>query len=131
VAALGVDAIWLSPFYTSPLCDGGYDVADHCAVDPRFGTLEDFDALLVRAHDLGLKVMVDQVFNHTSDTHPWFRSSRTGDDPDTRDLYVWADAKPDNPPASAKQRNLALANPDWTESRARRAAARYFLGGQS
>lgn len=94
VAGLGVDAIWLSPFYTSPMCDGGYDVTDHCAVDPRFGDLADFDAVLARAHDLGLKVMVDLVLNHTSDTHDWFTRSRARQD-GFEDVYVWADAKPD------------------------------------
>ena len=99
VAALGVDAIWLSPFYTSPLCDGGYDVTDHCAVDPRFGTLDDFDALLARAHALGLCVMIDLVLNHTSDTHAWFARSLARED-GYEDVYVWADAKPDGSPPS-------------------------------
>src|ERR1700676_5394039 len=66
VASLGVDAIWLSPFFTSPMKDFGYDIADHCAVDPVFGTLADFDRLLARAHELGLKVLIDQVWCHTS-----------------------------------------------------------------
>ena len=81
VASLGVDGIWLSPFFTSPMKDFGYDVADYCDVDPIFGTLADFDALVARAHDLGLKVVIDQVFSHTSDEHQWFldsRASRTG-----------------------------------------------------
>ena len=72
LAWLGVDAIWLTPFYPSPMADGGYDVADHCDVDPRFGTLSDFDDLLAHAHELGLRVLVDVVPNHTSDRHPWF-----------------------------------------------------------
>ncbi|MEL6802025.1 MAG: alpha-amylase family glycosyl hydrolase [Pseudomonadota bacterium] len=99
VARLGVDAIWLSPFYTSPMCDGGYDVADAMAVDPRFGTLDDFDAVVARAHELGLKVMIDQVFNHTSVEHAWFQKSRAGD-PDYADFYVWANARPDGGPPS-------------------------------
>jgi alpha-glucosidase len=99
IADLGVDAIWLAPFFVSPMCDGGYDVADHCAVDPRFGTLDDFDALVARAHELGIKVMIDQVFNHTSDTHEWFRRSLARD-PDFEDFYVWADARPDGSPPS-------------------------------
>jgi alpha-glucosidase len=70
LAALGVDAAWLSPFYSSPQVDAGYDVSDYCDVDPVFGTLADLDALLTRAHDLGLKVIVDLVPNHTSDQHP-------------------------------------------------------------
>lgn len=97
VASLGVDAIWLSPFYCSPMCDGGYDVADHFDVDPRFGTLEDFDAVLHRAHDLGLCVMVDLVLNHTSDTHDWFGKSLAREE-GYENVYVWADAKPDGSP---------------------------------
>lgn len=99
VAELGVDAIWLSPFFTSPLCDGGYDVADQMSVDPRFGTLDDFDALVARARELGLCVMIDQVFNHTSDTHVWFQKSLAGEG-DYADYYVWADARPDGSPPS-------------------------------
>ena len=72
VAGLGVDAIWLSPFFTSPMRDFGYDVADYCNVDPVFGTLADFDKLVGRAHGLGLKVIIDQVYSHSSDQHPWF-----------------------------------------------------------
>ena len=72
---LGVDGIWLSPFYTSPMEDGGYDVSDPCDVDPRFGTLTDFDAMLTRAHELGLKVIVDIVPNHFSSQHRWFQAA--------------------------------------------------------
>jgi len=99
IASLGVDALWLSPVYVSPLCDGGYDVADHCDIDPLFGTLTDFDALVARAHDLGLRVMMDQVFNHTSDTHDWYAASCAREDPFT-DFYVWADPAPDGGPPS-------------------------------
>ncbi|GGY57081.1 alpha-glucosidase [Parvularcula lutaonensis] len=97
VADLGVDGIWLSPFFTSPMHDFGYDVADYCDVDPVFGTLQDFDTLLSEAHDRGLKLIIDQVYSHTSDRHPWFRDSRqrrNGRD----DWYVWADAKEDGTP---------------------------------
>ncbi|MEN9482608.1 MAG: hypothetical protein RJB37_488, partial [Pseudomonadota bacterium] len=76
VAALGVDAIWISPFFKSPMKDFGYDVSDYRDVDPLFGTLADFDALLARAHQLGLRVMIDQVLSHTSDQHAWFQESR-------------------------------------------------------
>src|SRR5574338_342643 len=72
VSDLGVDGIWLSPFYPSPQADAGYDVADYCDVDPMLGTLADFDAMCQRAHELGLKVIVDLVPNHTSSQHPWF-----------------------------------------------------------
>ena len=98
VASLGVDAIWLSPFFVSPMRDFGYDVADHCAVDPVFGALEDFDRLLARAHALGLRLIVDLVCGHTSDEHPWFRDSRSRAGNPRADWYVWADAKPDGTP---------------------------------
>src|SRR5437016_14491622 len=77
VASLGVDAIWLSPFFTSPMKDFGYDVSDYRSVDPLFGTLEDFDRLIAKAHDLGLQVIIAQVYAHTSDAHPWFQESRS------------------------------------------------------
>jgi alpha-glucosidase len=76
IASLGVDAIWLSPFFTSPQADMGYDVSDYCDVDPMFGTLADFDAMMAEAKRLGLKVIIDQVISHTSDQHPWFKESR-------------------------------------------------------
>ena len=100
VAALGVDAIWLSPFYTSPMKDFGYDISDYCNVDRIFGTLADFDRLLARAHELGLKVVIDQVMSHTSDQHPWFRESRSSRSSPRADWYVWADAKADGSPPS-------------------------------
>jgi alpha-glucosidase len=94
-ASLGVDAIWLSPFYQSPMADFGYDVTDHCAVDPLFGTLDDFDRLLTEAHRRGLRMIVDLVPNHTSDLHPWFRESRSSRTNPKRDWYVWRDAHRD------------------------------------
>ncbi len=98
VASLGVDAIWISPFFRSPMADFGYDIADYRAVDPLFGTLEDFDHLLARAHALGLKVMIDQVLSHCSSEHPWFIESRSSRDNPKADWYVWADARPDGSP---------------------------------
>ena len=98
VASLGVDAIWISPFFRSPMKDFGYDVTDYRDVDPIFGTLADFDALLARAHQLGLKVMIDQVLSHTSDQHAWFQESRLSRDNPKSDWYVWADARPDGTP---------------------------------
>jgi alpha-glucosidase len=95
VAKLGVDAVWLSPFFKSPMKDFGYDVSDYCDVDPMFGTIDDFKALLQRAHDLGLKVIIDQVLSHSADQHPWFIESRSSRDNAKADWYVWADAKPD------------------------------------
>ncbi|HET8720510.1 MAG TPA: alpha-amylase family glycosyl hydrolase, partial [Nitrospira sp.] len=85
--SLGVDAVWLSPIYLSPMIDFGYDVSDYCNVDPRFGTLSDFDALLRDAHDRGLRVIMDLVLNHTSDRHPWFTESRSSRQSPKADWY--------------------------------------------
>jgi len=98
IASLGVDAIWISPFFVSPMKDFGYDVADYCDVDPIFGTLSDFDRVVARAHDLGLKLLIDQVYSHTSDEHEWFAQSRSDRTNPRHDWYVWADAKPDGSP---------------------------------
>jgi alpha-glucosidase len=98
VARLGVDGIWLSPFFPSPMRDFGYDVSDHLDVDPVFGTLAQFDAVIEKAHALGLKVLIDQVWSHTAEEHPWFRESRESRDNPRADWYVWADAKPDGTP---------------------------------
>jgi alpha-glucosidase len=92
---LGIDAIWISPIYPSPMADFGYDVSDYCGVDPLFGTLADFDRLLQGAHARGLKVILDFVPNHTSDRHPWFQQSRADRTNPRRDWYIWRDAKPD------------------------------------
>jgi len=99
IARLGVDIVWLSPFFTSPMRDFGYDIADYCDVDPMFGTLADFDRLVAKAHSLGLKIMIDQVMSHTADAHPWFAESRASRDNPKSDWYVWADPLADgNPP---------------------------------
>jgi alpha-glucosidase len=98
VADLGVDGIWLSPFFTSPMRDFGYDVSNYRDVDPIFGTLGDFDRLLSKAHTLGLKVIIDQVISHTSDKHAWFMESRISRNNERADWYVWADPKPDGTP---------------------------------
>jgi alpha-glucosidase len=92
---LGVDALWLSPFYPSPQDDFGYDVSDYCDVDPIYGTLDDFDRLVAEAHRRDLRVMVDFVPNHTSSQHPWFLESASGVDSPKRDWYVWRDGRPD------------------------------------
>ncbi len=112
VAGLGVDAIWLSPFFTSPMRDFGYDIADYCDVDPIFGTLDDFDALVARAHALGLKIIIDQVYSHTSHAHDWFQQSRADRSNAKADWYVWADAKPDGSPPSNWQ--SVFGGPAWT-----------------
>ncbi len=98
IASLGVDAIWISPFFTSPMKDFGYDVSDYCDVDPMFGTLADFDAVVQTAHRLGLRVMIDLVLSHTSDAHPWFKQSKQDKTNPRANWFVWADAKPDGTP---------------------------------
>ncbi len=112
VASLGVDAIWLSPFFTSPMKDFGYDIADYCAVDPIFGDIADFDTLVARAHQLGLKVLIDQVYAHTSDLHAWFAESRSDRSNARADWYVWADAKADGSPPNNWQ--SVFGGPAWT-----------------
>ena len=129
VASLGVDAIWLSPFFTSPMKDFGYDIADYCNVDPVFGTLKEFDALVVRAHALGLKVLIDQVYAHTSDEHVWFQSSRTSRQGAHADWYVWADPKADGTPPSNWQ--SVFGGPAWTwDARRRQYYLHNFLSAQ-
>ncbi len=122
IADLGVDAIWLSPFFTSPMKDMGYDVSDYCDVDPVFGTLADFDEMTTRAHKLGLKVMIDQVLSHTSDQHKWFEQSRQSRMNDKADWYVWADARPDGTPPTNWQ--SVFGGPAWSWDPKRR---QYYL----
>ncbi len=98
IASLGVDAIWLSPIFPSPMADFGYDVADYCDVEPLFGTLADFDRLLAAVHERGLKLLLDFVPNHSSDQHPWFRESRASRDNPKRDWYIWRDPAPGGGP---------------------------------
>ncbi len=112
VLELGVQGIWLSPFFTSPMKDFGYDVSDYRGVDPCFGTLADFDALLADAHRLGLKVIIDQVYSHSSDRHPWFAESRQSRDNAKSDWYVWADPKPDGTPPNNWL--AVFGGPAWT-----------------
>jgi alpha-glucosidase len=95
LSALGVDAIWLSPIFPSPMADFGYDISDYTGIDALFGSMADFDALVTRAHARGLKVILDLVPNHTSDQHPWFVESRASSDNPKRDWYIWRDPQPD------------------------------------
>lgn len=95
---LGIDAIWISPIYPSPMADFGYDITDYCDIDPIFGTLADFDRLLAAAHGCGLRVLMDFVPSHTSDRHPWFTESRAARSSARRDWYIWRDARPDGTP---------------------------------
>ena len=117
LAELGVDGIWISPFFTSPMKDFGYDVADYCDVDSIFGSLDDFDKLVARAHACQLKVIIDQVYSHTSDKHQWFLESRASRDSDKHDWYVWADAKPDGSPPNNWQSVFGGAAWTWDARR--------------
>ncbi|MEO6359623.1 MAG: alpha-glucosidase [Sphingomicrobium sp.] len=112
VAGLGVDCVWLSPFFTSPMRDFGYDVSNYCDVDPIFGTLADFDRLVERAHALGLKLIIDQVYSHSSIAHPWFQESRSQRTAAKADWYVWADARADGSPPNNWQ--SVFGGPAWT-----------------
>ena len=91
LAWLGVDCVWIPPFYPSPIRDGGYDISDYTAIDPRYGTMEDFRELVHQAHQRGIRIVIDMVVNHTSDAHPWFQASRSDPEGPYGDFYVWAD----------------------------------------
>ncbi len=112
IASLGVDAVWLSPFFKSPMKDFGYDVADYRDVDPMFGKLGDFETLLKKAHALGLKIIIDLVLSHTSDQHPWFQESSRNRDNAKAGWYVWADPRPDGTPPNNWM--SVFGGPSWT-----------------
>tara|TARA_E500000331_G_scaffold300454_1_gene301383 strand:+ start:458 stop:2074 length:1617 start_codon:yes stop_codon:yes gene_type:complete len=95
---LGVDFVWITPFYPSPMADWGYDVAEYCDIDPTFGTLDDFDSLVEQAHGNGIKIVADLVPNHTSDQHKWFKEAKKGPDNEFRDYYIWKDPAPGGGP---------------------------------
>ncbi|MEL6364430.1 MAG: alpha-glucosidase family protein [Pseudomonadota bacterium] len=129
VASLGVDAVWISPFFKSPMRDFGYDVSDFCDVDPIFGVLADFDALIEKARAVGLRVIVDQVYSHTSDQHAWFAESRTNRTNPKADWYVWADPKPDGTPPNNWR--SVFGGPAWTwDSRRKQYYLHNFLASQ-
>ena len=111
--ALGVDAIWLSPIYPSPDCDFGYDVSDHTAIDPRYGSLDDFDHLLQEAHQRGIRVILDAVMNHTSDQHAWFIEARSSRYNPKRDWYIWRDPAPDGGPPNNWQASFGGKAWEW------------------
>lgn len=117
IAALGVDAVWLSPFFTSPMQDFGYDVSDYRDVDPIFGTLADFDALIAEATRLGIRVIIDLVLSHTSDQHPWFIESRSSRDNPRADWYVWAEPKADGTPPNNWLSVFGGSSWEWDTSR--------------
>ena len=112
---LGVDAIWISPIYPSPMADFGYDISNYTDIDPIFGTLDDFDALLADAHGRGLKVLLDYVPNHTSDQHPWFLASRSSRGSAKRDWYIWHDPKPGGGPPTNWLANFGGGAWEWDE----------------
>ena len=117
IASLGVAGIWISPFFTSPMKDFGYDVSDYCDVDPIFGSLADFDRLIEKAHALGLKVVIDQVMSHTSDAHAWFTESRSDRTNAKADWYVWCDARQDGTPPNNWQAVFGGAAWTWDARR--------------
>jgi alpha-glucosidase len=112
LAWLGVDAVWLSPIYASPMADFGYDISDHTAIDPLFGTLADFDALLAEAHRLGLRLVLDYVPNHTSSEHPWFEDARVSRTAARREWYLWRDSPPDG--GAPNNWRSVFGGPAWT-----------------
>ena len=112
LVALGVDAVWISPIFPSPMADFGYDVADYCGIDPMFGDLDAFDRLVAEVHARGLKIVLDFVPNHTSDQHPWFAESRASRDNPKRDWYIWRDPAPDGGPPNNWMSNFG--GPAWT-----------------
>ena len=112
---LGVDAIWISPIYPSPMADFGYDISNYTDIDPIFGDLNDFDALLADAHGRGLKVLLDYVPNHTSNQHPWFLDSRSSRDSAKREWYVWRDPQPDGGPPNNWLSNFGGGAWEWDE----------------
>jgi len=122
IKSLGVDGVWISPFFKSPMKDFGYDVSDYRAIDPLFGSMADFEALMRAAHARGLKIIIDQVWSHSSDQHKWFQESRKSRDNPKADWYVWADPKPDGSPPNNWQ--AWFGGPAWTWEPARR---QYYL----
>jgi alpha-glucosidase len=124
LAWLGVDAVWLSPIFPSPMADFGYDVSEYCGVDPVFGTLDDLDRLVAEAHARGLRVLLDWVPNHTSDRHPWFLESRRSRTSAKRDWYYWRDAKPGGAPPNDWIAAFRLDQPAWTLDEA---TGQYYL----
>jgi alpha-glucosidase len=128
VASLGVDAIWISPFFKSPMRDFGYDVSDYRKVDPIFGSNADFNALVEAAHERGLKVIIDMVLAHTSDQHAWFQECRQNRTNSKADWYVWADPNPDGTPPNNWIWGLSS---KWTENRFKPGRGSHFFASFS
>lgn len=104
---LGVDAVWLTPFYVSPQVDNGYDVANYTAIDPTYGTLDDFDELVTQAKSRGIRIILDMVFNHTSTQHAWFREALNKESP-YRQFYIWRDGEPETPPNNWRSNSVVV-----------------------
>lgn len=117
IARLEVDAVWISPFFQSPMKDFGYDISDYRAIEPIFGTMDDFKTLLEKAHDRGLKILIDQVWSHTSEEDPWFVESRSSKNNPKADWYVWEDAKADGSPPSNWRSVFGGSAWEWDETR--------------
>jgi alpha-glucosidase len=117
IAQLGVDAVWISPFFQSPMKDFGYDISDYRAIEPMFGTMDDFKSLLREAHDRDLKILIDQVWNHTSEEHPWFKESRSSKDNPKADWYVWSDAQVDGSPPNNWRATFGGSAWEWDQTR--------------
>lgn len=115
VSWLGADAVWLSPIYVSPMADFGYDISDYRAIDPIFGTMEDFEVFVKKAHSLDIRVIMDMVPNHTSDKHPWFVEAKSSRDNPRRDWYIWHDPKPDGGPPNNWLSNFGGSAWEWDE----------------
>jgi alpha-glucosidase len=115
LADLGIDAIWLSHINPSPDVDFGYDVSDYCAIDPKFGTMQDFEDLVAAAHKLGIRIVLDLVLNHTSDQHPWFKSARKSKNDPYRDWYIWHDADPFGKPPNNWQAVFGGSGWEWDQ----------------
>lgn len=129
VASLGIDAIWVSPFFKSPMKDFGYDISDYRDVDPIFGSIDDFRSLMKEAHARGLKVILDQVWSHTSDQHDWFKESRMDKKNAKNDWYIWSDSKPDGTPPNNWL--SIFGGPAWTwDTRRQQYYCHHFLSSQ-
>ena len=109
---LGVGAVWLTPVYKSPMVDNGYDIADYCSIDPSYGTMQDMDRLIAEAKQRNIRIVMDLVFNHTSDQHAWFQESRKDRTNAKRDWYIWRDPKADGT-APTNWRSI-FGGPAWT-----------------
>src|SRR4051794_23461041 len=114
---LGIDAVWLTPVYPSPMLDLGYDITDYCAIDPVYGTMADFDALVAALHARGIRLILDLVPNHSSDQHPWFAESRSSRDNPKRDWYIWADPAANGGPPNNWLSRFGGSAWSWDDSR--------------